>query len=152
MIFLLDTDTLIFLMRGIKLTKSQNSRKEATIARGLRIFEMARHHALQGNEIALSAITVAEVEFGARKSDFYEKEMEIFHRVTTPFSLLDFDALKCAMHYGKVRQELESKGKNIGSMDLLIAAHALAIKATIVTNNTVEFGRVTDLKMVNWSV
>lgn len=55
-------------------------------------------------------------------------------------------------HYGEIRNQLEKAGKRIGAMDLLIAAHALAIGATLITNNTSEFERVPHLAVQDWSV
>ena len=67
-----------------------------------------------------------------------------------PFDLYDYDAVACPEHYGRIRQELEAAGQNIGSMDLLIAAHALALGGTLVTNNDAHFSRVDRLNVVNW--
>ena len=53
-------------------------------------------------------------------------------------------------HYGEIREALTRSGRLIGANDLLIAAHARAVGATLVTNNEAEFGRVPDLKVVNW--
>jgi tRNA(fMet)-specific endonuclease VapC len=54
--------------------------------------------------------------------------------------------------YGMIRAQLESKGKMIGNSDLWIAAHALAARLTLVTNNEREFHRVRGLKIQNWAV
>ena len=77
--------------------------------------------------------------------------MEVVHRVLTPFTLLDFDAHDCAARYGEIRYSLEYAGRGIGGLDTLIAAHALAAGATLVTNNRREFERVPGLKMENWA-
>ena len=151
MIYLLDTDTVIYLMRGMRIAGAKSERQREWKAAAQRIFETARKREAAGHEIALSALTVAELEFGARKSSDYAREMEIVHRVLTPFSLLDFDAQVCAARYGEIRHSLESAGRGIGGIDTLIAAHALAIGATLVTNNQAEFGRVAGLKIENWS-
>ncbi len=58
--------------------------------------------------------------------------------------------LSAAVHYGTIRNKLKKTGKPIGGNDLWIAAHALAISLTIVTNNTKEFARVPKLKLENW--
>ncbi len=150
MIYLLDTDTVIYLMRGLKITEPKTARQKESLAIGKRIFERARKREAAGHEIALSSITIAELEFGARHSEHYAHEMEIVHRILTPFALLDFDAAGCAKHYGQIRHALETSGKTIGAMDLLIAAHALAASATLVSNNTAEFSRVAGLKIENW--
>lgn len=151
MTYLLDTDTVIYLMRGLKLAEARSARQEQRRAMGWRIFTRARKREAAGHEVALSAITVAELEFGARKSGDYSREMEVVRRVLTPFTLLDFDARDCASRYGEIRCALEAAGKTIGSLDLLIAAHALAAGAILVTNNTAEFSRVPGLKVENWA-
>lgn len=56
-----------------------------------------------------------------------------------------------AAAYGDVRAELERGGTPIGSLDMLIAAHALSLDATLVTNNEREFRRIKDLKVENWA-
>lgn len=151
MICLLDTDTVIHLMRGLKITEAKSARQEQRRDMGRRIFERARKRESSGHEVALSAVTVAELEFGARKSGDYAREMEVMHRVLTPFTLLDFDAHDCASRYGEIRCALETVGKTIGSLDMLIAAHALAVGATLVSNNTAEFDRVPGLTVENWA-
>ena len=151
MTYLLDTDTVIYLMRGLKITEARSGRREQRRARGQRIFNRARKRESSGHEVALSAVTVAELEFGARKSGDYAREIEVVHRVLTPFTLLDFDAHDCASHYGEIRYALETAGKTIGSLDMLIAAHALAASATLITNNTAEFDRVPGLTVENWA-
>jgi len=66
-----------------------------------------------------------------------------------PLELVDFDG-PAALAYGQIRAALERDGKIIGSMDMLIAAHALSLKTILVTNNTKEFGRVSGLLLEDW--
>ena len=146
MIFLLDTDSIIFLARGLKTTQRRlQSRQKAEI-----IMEHCRNARAAGNLVGLSAVTVSELEFGAHNSDSYETEMSAVRKVLTPFEVYDYDAIHCPAHYGKIRHALEKQGQPIGSMDLLIAAHALALDATLVTNNESHFRRVAGLRVVNW--
>jgi len=144
-IYLLDTDTLIFMVRGLK-----PSRRAAQRQRAEELVEKCRHIQEQGHAVALSAITGSELEFGARNSADYEAEMTAVRKVLMPFEVYDYDSVACPQHYGRIRYELETKGKDIGSMDLLIAAHALALNATLVSNNSGHFSRVTGLKTTNW--
>ncbi len=65
------------------------------------------------------------------------------------FSILDFD-IAAALHYAEIRSELESVGKSIGPLDLLIAAQARSLGATLVTGNASEFKRVKGLKVREW--
>jgi len=100
--------------------------------------------------VGLSAVTVSELEFGARHSGNYDDEIAAVSKVLTPFELYEYDAISCPRHYGRIRHELETTGQAIGSMDLLIAAHAFALGATLVTNNDAHFSCVGGLKVVNW--
>ena len=151
MIYLLDTDTFIFMIRGLKIHSASNHRQRQRQAMARQIFDTGRGKTLTGHEVALSAITVAEMEFGARNSRNYEEEIELVRRVMSPFALLDFDAFSCPIRYGEIRQTLASGGTPIGNMDLLIAAHAKALNATFVTNNIAEFSRVAGLTCEHWA-
>lgn len=62
---------------------------------------------------------------------------------------LDEDA---ALHYAEIRADLKRRGAMIGANDLVIAAHARGLDLTLVTNNTAEFGRVSDLAIENWTI
>jgi tRNA(fMet)-specific endonuclease VapC len=91
------------------------------------------------------------LEYGAMNSGDYEKEISAVRKILMPFIGYEFDAINCAENYGRIRHALEREGKIIGAMDLLIAAHALALSATLVTNNAAHFSRVSGLKSVNWA-
>ena len=145
MIHLLDTDTLIFMIRGLKSSQRPARRRQARA-----LVERCRQAQAAGDSVGLSAVTVSELEFGARKSGKYEVEIAAVQKVLTPFDLHDYDSTLCPLHYGKVRQELEARGLAIGAMDLMIAAHAIALDATVVTNNLAHFSRVPGLRTANW--
>jgi tRNA(fMet)-specific endonuclease VapC len=145
MIYLLDTDTLIFLIRGLKPARRPAQRKRAH-----QLVDRCRQVRSSGDSVGLSAITVSELEFGARGSDDYQIEMAAVRKVLTPFEIFDYDSVSCPPHYGRIRHELESQGMTIGAMDLLIAAHAYALAATLVSNNLAHFSRIAGLKTVNW--
>lgn len=151
MTYLFDTDMFVFMLRGLRITAAKDERQRRWQAVGRQIITSAQRKEQGGHEVALSAITVAELEFGARHSIDYAREMEATQRAMSPFTLFDFDAAECAFHYGTIRFALEKAGKGIGPLDTLIAAHALALGATLVTNNTVEFTRVSALKCENWA-
>lgn len=152
MIYLLDTNIVVFMARGLKVRASPNAQQRERLRVASRILGHAQKQKAAGHEIALSAITVAELEFGAWNSGDYQTELDATRRVISPFLLLSFDAEDCAAHYGVIRHRLESSGKPIGSLDTLIAAHALAIGAALVTNNTPEFARVPGLRCEDWTV
>jgi tRNA(fMet)-specific endonuclease VapC len=145
MIYLLDTDLLVFLIRGVKTTHRARDRQKATT-----LIERCQKAQAAGDSVGLSAVTVSELEFGARCSGKYDSEIAGVHKILTPFDVHDYDAVLCPEHYGRIRHELETAGQSIGSMDLLIAAHALALGGTLVTNNDAHFRRVNGLSVVNW--
>jgi tRNA(fMet)-specific endonuclease VapC len=98
--------------------------------------------------VGLSAITVSELEFGAQKSDNYETEIVAVRKILTPFEVFDYSGSTCPAQYGYIRRELEQAGQTIGAMDLLIAALALA--ATLVTNNLAHFQQISGLSVTRW--
>ena len=152
MTYLLDTNIVVFMAQGLKVRANPNSQQRERYRIASRILDQAQKQKAAGHEIALSAITVAELEFGAWNSGDYQTELDATRRVITPFLLLAFDPEDCAAHYGVIRHRLESSGRPIGSLDTLIAAHAVALGATLVTTDTAEFSRVPGLKCEDWAV
>jgi tRNA(fMet)-specific endonuclease VapC len=151
MIYLLDTDTTILMMRGLSITTPKSEKQQQRFDIGRRILTACRRHSGSGAVIGLSAITIAELEFGACGANDPAAERARMLRVLTPFVRFDFGAKEPTQYYGKVRSTLESQGQSIGPNDLLIAAHALALSATLVTNNLKEFQRVQGLVCENWA-
>ena len=100
-------------------------------------------------EIGISAITVAELQFGVQKSQYVEQNQHALQQFLLPLICAPFDDLAAAA-YGEIRATLEAQGTPIGSLDTLIAAHALSLDVALVTNNTREFSPVPNLKVVNW--
>ena len=100
-------------------------------------------------QIAVSAITVAELQHGAAKSQQPERNRQALMEFLLPFSLLDFDCAAAAA-YGVIRADLEVRGAPIGPMDRLLAAQAISRDLVLVTNNTREFARVPGLRTANW--
>jgi tRNA(fMet)-specific endonuclease VapC len=145
MIYVLETDTLIYMVRGLKPTSRRQQRERA-----LNLIEHCRDAQKEGHGVGVSAITLSELEFGARKSGRYEDESAADSKILAPFDTFDYSAVACAPHYGRIRHELEETGQTIGAMDLLIAAHALSLDATLVTNNLARFRRVRGLKVTDW--
>lgn len=144
MIFLLDTDFLIAAIRGLKSSKApERKRAEGLVLR-------CQQALAAGDRVAISALTVSELEYGACRSGHYPVEIVAVHKILAPFEVLDYDAIHCPFHYGRIRHELEERGATIGAMDLLIAAHGVALGATVVTNNVSHFSRVSGLQVVNW--
>ncbi len=152
MTYLLDTNIVVYMVRGLKVRASPTARQHECRRIAECILARAQEQKAAGHDVALSAVTVAELEFGAWKSGDYQTELDATRRAITPFLLLPFDAEECAAHYGDIRHRLESSGGPIGSLDTLIAAHALALGAILVTNDLTEFSRVPGLKCENWPV
>jgi tRNA(fMet)-specific endonuclease VapC len=152
MVYILDTNIVVMMVRGLKVFARTNERQRERHKAAYRILRRARNHKISGDNVAISAITVAELEFGSWNSTDYESESDAARRAIAPFEFLAFDAVDCAMQYGRVRHSLESAGTPIGSLDTLIAAHALAVGATLITSDTLEFSRVPGLRCENWAL
>src|SRR5438445_188244 len=114
MLYLLDTNIVVFMVRGLKVHANPNERHRERHKVARRVFEHAHKRKGAGDQVALSAITVAELEFGAWGSDDCQNEIDATRRAMAPFDLLAFDPRECAGHYGKIRHALESVGKGIG--------------------------------------
>ncbi len=99
--------------------------------------------------ILLSSVVVAEIEYGIAKSARQEHNQRVFDTLLSGFNVVAFDAA-AAKRYGPVRARLERLGRLIGPYDLMIAAHALALDAILVTDNVDEFSRVEGLAVENW--
>jgi len=110
------------------------------------IAERFERHAEQ---LCVSVMTAAELRFGtvkAGRADLARLVEAYLARVT----ILDWPE-SATLHYARIRAKLESRGTPIGNMDLLIACHAVAEQATLVTNNLRHFAGVPELKVEQWS-
>ena len=101
-------------------------------------------------EIGLSSVTVAELRYGVEKSSSPGQNLQALGRFLLPLEVLAFGQ-EAAASYGRVRAALERAGTPIGPLDTLIAAHAVSVGVTLVTNNTREFQRVPDLEVEDWT-
>lgn len=128
--FLLDTNICIYIIN----------------ARPPHVLERFRREAI--GDIGISSITAAELAYGVAKSGSARNRAAL-EKFLVPLEIAAFDA-DAIWHYGEIRAELERRGQPIGSLDTLIAAHALALDATLVTNNGAEFSRVKVLRVENW--
>ena len=108
-----------------------------------------RFRQLQIGDVVISSITVAELEYGAQKSSWAERNQQALHQFLLPLEIVPFDA-QDGVIYGKIRNQLEKEGTPIGALDMLIAAQALRLNVTVVTNNVREFERVPHLLVENW--
>jgi len=102
-------------------------------------------------QVGISAITRAELLYGARRSARVSENLRLLKRFLAPFASVPFDD-RCAEQYGTIRVDLAARGKPIGPNDLLITATARAHDATLVTHNVREFCRVMGLKIEDWEL
>ena len=128
-LFMLDTDSVSFALRG-----------EGHVAK--------RIVARKPSELAISSITLAELKYGAdrRKSRKLHHLIDVF---ASDVLVLPFDE-GCASQFGRLASTLVARGTPIGDFDTLIAAHAMHLGLTLVTNNTKHFAKVVGLKIDNW--
>ena len=132
MLHLLDTDTCSYVIRGAF------GALDARLA-------MASPESL-----AVSAITRAELMFGLEKRGKPRALSRLIHGFLDTIAVMPWDT-PAADHFARLRATLERAGTPIGLMDTMIAGHALALEATLVTNNQKHFQKVAGLKMENWS-
>ncbi len=129
--YLLDTDICIYLI---------NERPRGVLAR------FRRHEV---GDIGVSSVTVSELAWGVAKTGSARNRAAL-EAFLLPLEIAPYD-LAAALRYGEVRAELAKRGRPIGPLDTMIAAHALSLGVTLVTNNVREFGRVRNLTIENWA-
>lgn len=131
--YLLDTNICVFLFR----------RKSPAVSQRL--------YQTQAGEVGISTVTLAELRYGADRSGDPPKNHAVIDAFLTTVSVREFDEEAASM-YGSVRTVLESLGIPIGPLDNMIAAHALSLGLTLVTNNVREFSRVAGLVVEDWNL
>ncbi|MDY6338738.1 MAG: type II toxin-antitoxin system VapC family toxin [Saccharofermentans sp.] len=104
---------------------------------------------IKPEDVCISSITYAELAYGVEKSAQPERNRLALSMMLSSIEIVAFDDA-AADEYGEIRAGLERKGTPIGSLDMLIAAHARSLGCTLVTYNTKEFCRVEGLEVVNW--
>jgi tRNA(fMet)-specific endonuclease VapC len=105
---------------------------------------------LTAGSVGMSLITYGELRYGAEKSQRSAEARAIIDRLVELIPVLEPDA-EVGATYGRLRAHLERSGAPIGNNDLWIAAHALTLGVTLVSNNTRAFERVPKLKLQNWA-
>ncbi len=100
-------------------------------------------------EIGISSVVAAELAYGVAKSAS-TRNRQALEMFLAPLEILPFDDA-AVWRYGQLRADLERQGTSIGSLDTMIAAHALSLNAVLVTNNLREFSRVPELHLDNWT-
>ncbi len=129
--FMLDTNTCIYIIK----------RKPPDV--------IERFNQTEISQIGISSITLSELLYGVSKSSKPEQNQIALMQFVAPLEILPYSD-EAAQYYGDLRAHLEKQGTPIGSLDMLIAAHALSITCTLVTNNEKEFIRMPNLKIDNW--
>ena len=132
-LFMLDTDTCIFLMRG----ESEKLKLKV--------------QAMPLQQQVMSAVTFAELTYGVQASAVAKRKQNqtVLDSLVLHLAVLDWPSA-AATYYSEIRSDLKKRGAQLGSADLMIAAHARAIGAVVVTNNVKDFGRVKGLEIENW--
>jgi len=127
--FMLDTDSVSFAIRG----------------QGQVVERVVQHRAA---DLCISVVTLAELRYGAdllRSNRLHA----LIDRFIRPIQVMPLNE-SCTKVYGAIASELTRRGIPIGDLDAVIAAHALTIDATLVTNNVKHFARVPGLRVENW--
>ncbi|MCR4704068.1 MAG: type II toxin-antitoxin system VapC family toxin [Saccharofermentans sp.] len=104
---------------------------------------------IRPEDVCISSITYSELSYGVEKSEQKDRNRLALTLMLSNIEILEFDTA-AAEEYGNIRARLEKTGTPIGSLDMLIAAHAKASGCTLVTNNLKEFSRVEGLKVESW--
>ncbi len=133
-LYMLDTDTCIFLMRGAP----------PELAAAVQSVPLQRQ--------VMSAVTFAELTYGVLASAAAKRKRNqlVLDSLALHLAVLDWPQ-EAAQHYAEIRHDLRKRGAQLGAADLMISAHALSIGATVVTNNTKDFERVKGLHVERWT-
>ena len=129
--WMLDTDTCIAIIK----------RQPETVIKKLRGKSIG--------QVGVSSVTLSELAFGSEASARPDQNLEALREFLLPLEIAPYDETS-AFQYGSVRTRLKKKGRPIGALDTMIAAHALALDVTLVTHNTKEFGQVEELRLEDW--
>jgi tRNA(fMet)-specific endonuclease VapC len=129
--FLLDTDILIYSLKG----------------QALVVANVTRH---REDRMAMSVISLMELYYGARKSQRMEANLAKVRALSASFGVIPLGE-DCAETFGELKAGLAAKGTPLDDFDLAIAATALVRNLTLVTNNEAHFRRISGLKVQNWA-
>lgn len=132
--YLLDTDTCIFLMR----------REVPALERRLQAVPLEQQ--------AMSVVTLAELKYGVQAGSAARRRQNqaVLGQLLRHLAVLQWP-LEATDHYAEIRHELKRRGAQLGAADLMIAAHARALGAVVVTHNLKDFSRVKGLVVEDWT-
>jgi tRNA(fMet)-specific endonuclease VapC len=128
--YLLDTDSVSYALRG-----------QGDV--GVRIREC------KPSDLRISAITLAELRYGADRKGS-RKLHGLIDTFAAAIEVVPFEKVAAA-EFGRIGSMLAERGTPIGEFDVLIAAHAVSLRCTLVTNNVRHFSRVPGLSVENWA-
>lgn len=128
--YMLDTNIVIYVMKR----------------RPIEVLSTFNRYATQ---LCVSSITVAELYYGAEKSEFPERNLAVIEDFLSRLTILPYEP-KAAAHFGNIKSNLSKQGKIIGENDIHIAGHCRSEGLILVTNNVREFERVDGLRLENW--
>lgn len=130
MSYVLDTDTVIYFLKGHKLVTREILTKDM-------------------NELSITRITAAELLFGAYNSEKQQHNLQLIHDLLNDFNVLEFDASASEL-FARQKAFLKKNGTLIADMDLMIASICIAQNKILVTNNMRHFERIIGLSLENW--
>ncbi len=129
--YLLDTDTLIYFLKG----------NEAVVE---------NFKASMNTPKALSVITYGELIYGCRESERVAENLARVHHLADLYPIIDITR-SVMDSFGEIKAQLSTTGTTVDDFDLLIGCTALALNYTVVTNNTKHYEKISGLNVVNWS-
>lgn len=130
--YFLDTNIIIYAVKGLYPNTIRNFEK------------------IPSFNIYIPSIVKAEIEYGAKKSNSYEKTINIYNKFIDIYNIIPFTNEEVSI-YGDIRSELENKGQAIGANDILIASIVISHNGILVAHNVEEFKRVKELKIEDWT-
>jgi tRNA(fMet)-specific endonuclease VapC len=104
---------------------------------------------LRPHQIKLSSVSLGELEYGVSKSREREKNRQALVHFASAFDIIEYNDNDAEV-FGLIRADLEKKGQIIGPYDMQIAAQSISRDLILVTNNTSEFSRISNIKLENW--
>ncbi len=131
MSFLIDTDIIIYSIKGNE-TVMKNFRRNDKFP------------------VSISVVTFGELLYGARKSQHVERNLAVVYRIRELFPVIDVDKAVIET-FSELKSNGHKKGLVVDDMDLLIAATAMTLNLTLVTNNTKHFSKIKGLRLENWN-
>jgi len=110
---------------------------------------LARFQQIKIKQLHIPSITLFELYYGIEKNNSQQRNLSALENFIAPLTVVNF-TLDAAKKAAKIRNHLQKQGTPIGAYDIQIAAIAMSLNMTLLTNNTREFERIKGLKLENW--